>query len=329
MQFITFEAATTDGLESDRITALAADRVGTLWIGTETGGLSRYREGVFTAYTQEDGLPCDYVVEIFLGSGNKLWINCHGGIIAESRWEEGRLHFTTDHGLPGELIWAVLESGGEPDTRWVGTSNGAVRIRGEERVRFTEDDGLIHSVITSIAESRDGVLWLGTQQGISRLKHGQITNYPIDGLHSIVRIFEDREGTMWAVTEGPGLLHFNGMAFVPVMGPNDPIGPGVVSAIEAREGSLWVGAIGTGLHRLNVRLFTAYTVEDGLPGPQILGVYEDRTGAVWAGTSRSGLARIKNGVIRSYTVRDGLPSNRIWSWVKIRKGVYGLGPTRA
>ncbi len=324
-RFTTFEAATTDGLDSDRITALFEDRDGTLWIGTETGGLSRYRDGVFTTFNAKQGLPCDYVQTIFPGEDGGLWVGCLGGVMAQGRGREGALAFTTEHGLPEGRIWAVLESGAEPGTRWVGTDDGVLRIRGEEQEWFTEEDGLIHPLVRTIAQSRDGALWFGTSQGISRLRQGRIVSYPIAGSHIVVQILEARDGAVWAVVDGGGLFRFDGAAFVPVVLPGDPIGTGVVSALEDREGSLWVGTNANGLHRLTRRLFSAYTVEDGLPGSEMLAVYEDRAGAIWAGTSRNGLARIRDGRIQTYTVRDGLPTNRVWTLGEDPEGQLWIG----
>ena len=36
---------------------LFEDRAGNLWIGTEDGGLSRFKDGQFTTWTSRDGLP--------------------------------------------------------------------------------------------------------------------------------------------------------------------------------------------------------------------------------------------------------------------------------
>jgi hypothetical protein len=37
--------------------SLYVDEAGTLWAGTDDGGLARYRDGVFTSFTTADGLP--------------------------------------------------------------------------------------------------------------------------------------------------------------------------------------------------------------------------------------------------------------------------------
>src|SRR5436190_9828689 len=60
VRFTVFERGATTGFDSNRLTALFEDREGTLWIGTEDRGVIRYRNGGFTSYTTEDGLPHTY-----------------------------------------------------------------------------------------------------------------------------------------------------------------------------------------------------------------------------------------------------------------------------
>ena len=48
---------TRDGLSADDVRAIAEDREGNLWIGTEGGGLNRLRDGHFTCFTKTNGLP--------------------------------------------------------------------------------------------------------------------------------------------------------------------------------------------------------------------------------------------------------------------------------
>lgn len=41
-----------DGLSSDKVYAVLEDRSGALWIGTGGGGLNRFKDGVFTAFSK-------------------------------------------------------------------------------------------------------------------------------------------------------------------------------------------------------------------------------------------------------------------------------------
>ncbi len=76
-QLATF--TTADGLSDNAITALYPDDENTLWIGTGGGGLNRYQNGRFTAYTTRQGLFSDEISGM-VGDRDWLWMSCSRGI---------------------------------------------------------------------------------------------------------------------------------------------------------------------------------------------------------------------------------------------------------
>ena len=76
-----FQAFTTrEGLSNDQVTAIYEDRKGTLWIGTEGGGLNAFKNGKFTIYTTQNGLADNSVFSIYEDSHGTLWIGTRGGL---------------------------------------------------------------------------------------------------------------------------------------------------------------------------------------------------------------------------------------------------------
>lgn len=69
-------------------------------------------------------------------------------------------------------------------------------------------DGLAHSYVQAIYQDRQGYLWFGTREGLSRFDGYDFTNYGVrEGLgHIIVNaITEDRQGHLWVGTNGGGV----------------------------------------------------------------------------------------------------------------------------
>src|SRR5579872_2279654 len=64
-EFKLFHKASVDAIKHNDIRALHEDRQGNLWIGTFGGGLVRYRDGQFRAYTRQEGLSDNFVNAIF------------------------------------------------------------------------------------------------------------------------------------------------------------------------------------------------------------------------------------------------------------------------
>ncbi len=69
-------------LRGDVVLSLFADRAGTIWIGTQGGGLNRFERpsGTFTAFTEADGLSNDVVYAITEDRLGRLWLGTNRGL---------------------------------------------------------------------------------------------------------------------------------------------------------------------------------------------------------------------------------------------------------
>src|SRR6266404_4151467 len=76
------------------------------------------------------------------------------------------------------------------------------------------DEGLPQSSVTSIIQSREGYLWLGTFGGAVRFDGVRFTTFGSDRIPGLERrilsLFEDRRGAIWAGTEEGDLLRLDG-----------------------------------------------------------------------------------------------------------------------
>ncbi|MBV9085189.1 MAG: hypothetical protein JOZ62_21140 [Acidobacteriaceae bacterium] len=137
-----------------------------------------------------------------------------------------------------------------------------------------QEEGLFQPTIYSILQTRDGFLWLGTQDSLIRF----------DGIH--FREIDRR---------GQALFHGNL----------------VHSLLEDRAGNLWVGSIGNGVARMGQDgSFTRYGVSDGFPSDNAFCLASDSQNALWVCTDK-GLARSLRNRVQVFTTADGLPGNRI------------------
>src|SRR5260221_14135212 len=65
VHFTVINSGNTPGFKGNRCTTVFEDHTGQLWIGTEDSGLIRYRNGIFTSFSMEQGLPENFVRRIW------------------------------------------------------------------------------------------------------------------------------------------------------------------------------------------------------------------------------------------------------------------------
>ncbi len=229
------------------------------------------------------------------------------------------------NGLPANAVDAALQTSN--GYLWFGTSAGLFRFDG---VRFNESIGdaesdKIHESISSLCESRDSSLWIGTMyNGLRRLKHGKVYHY---GLHEgfydtqVLELCEGRDKRLWIGTS-VGLYSFHNGKFSPVL-----LNPNYITGIaQDALGRIWVGT------HDGLRIFDdsssphmkSLRVQDGLRHNVVTFVYADRHGNVWIGTV-DGLSRWRNGTISNFTVADGLSNNHVNDILEDRDGNLWVG----
>jgi signal transduction histidine kinase/ligand-binding sensor domain-containing protein len=132
---------------------------------------------------------------------------------------------------------------------------------------WTQQDGLPQDTIRSVAQTRDGYLWIGTDEGLARFDGYEFTT------------FDKAHGDL----------------------PSNSI-----TALESTtDGALWIGTP-NGLTVYRGGKFRTYTVRDGLPDNSITNLEKDHTGALWAVAGIS-LSRFQNGRFTNYSPGPQLP----------------------
>ncbi|MCP5103499.1 MAG: response regulator [bacterium] len=192
------------------------------------------------------------------------------------------------------------------------------------------EDGLPQSSVNTIIRTRDGYLWLGTQEGLVRFDGVDFTVYNKRNVEQLLNnwvraLCEDREGNLWIGTHGDGLtcLSIKDGTFTNY-NKKHGLSNGIVNSIcEDREGSLWIGTNG-GLNRLEDGRFTTHATKQGAGGGIVNSIYGDPEGGLWIGT-RKGLIRMKDGKLTTYTTKEGLSSNIVIAVCKDREGNLWIG----
>jgi len=322
VRFTNFDRSVTGDLPGTAVYDLVEDSSGDLWIATN-GGLAHLCDGVFSAYTSEDGLISDLIYAVLPTSDGRLWLGTDRGLVVLA---DGVFSEVLDNGGAAIIEARDLAEDSEGNL-WVATEHGLFLHRDGRTRRFGSSDGLPDERCWVLHPSRDGSLWIGTDGGLAHFQDGRFTSLtPRDGLPDpfVRAISEDREGNLWVGTEDSGLSRIS-KGRVSTMGEDDGLSQNHVRSIyEDLEGNLWVGTNG-GLNQLREGKVTTFTTQEGLSHDFTRAVLEDRKGALWIGTDGGGLNRLYQGRIDKFTVRDGLSSNSVRSLHEDRSGALWIG----
>ena len=260
-----------DGLPGEEVRTISGDGGDGLWVAFDClAPLTHWHDGVFTPHpADQEGTPLSCVSSLLLDRRGALWVGAGGELVRYRHgvFERRRL---IDTKLDELAINVVFED--REDRLWLGLEGyGLARLdRDDPRgtagalTFYTHRDGLAGDRIHALMQSNDGALWIGTNNGLSRLAHG---------------VFDS-----WTTEDG--------------------LGPGAVRAIhQDADDSLWIGTYGGGLNRLRDGELLRFTLDDGLFENSVSRILEDDHGRLWMLGNR-GLTAVHRDDLNAYARGD-------------------------
>jgi len=160
---------------------------------------------------------------------------------------------------------------------------------------YSVRDVLLSDVILSLAAAPTGDLWVGTPDGLNRIRGSAVDSFTsADGLPDdfIRSLLVDADGTLWIGTRH-GLAHW-----------------------MLRNG-------GRDAKPTTARIVT-YTQANGLGSDLVGAMARDTRGSLWVATF-SGLSRLMGGRITNYTTADGLSSEVVTALLPREQGTLLIG----
>ncbi|MEL7448801.1 MAG: two-component regulator propeller domain-containing protein [Pseudomonadota bacterium] len=323
--FVRFqhEEGSDGSLSHNAIRSIFEDSAGTLWVGTAEGGLNVFdaEAGSFSHYQHDpndpNSLGSGQVGAIFEDKDGTLWVGTESAL---SEWRptiDGFVNYansaTDRKSLVSNRVRAMTQDAS--GVLWLGTQSGVSswNYTSDTFQHYDKAQGFLQAdFVTSLSETSDGSIWVGTYGGgLARLDlgTGNIHHYrhSADNATSlnddrVTSVHADANDTVWVGTRSAGLgrLDADGVFTRFASDPqndNSLSGNAVTRILSARDGSLWIGVFGGGLNRLQWNdgspVFTRYRHnpddETSLSGDRVLAIFEDSSGQLWVGTENAGL----------------------------------------
>jgi len=214
------------------------------------------------------------------------------------------------------------------------------------------------SRVKSIAETRDGTLWVGTIGGLYRMSPGSDSFRKVKDTIGTVRfLHETSDGTLWIGTIGHGIYKYREDKFSQITAPGSLPSNTALNLFEDVEKNIWIGTQ-AGMLRLSRTPIQTVALPDagdydaetvyqdhngdlwvaaanlfrfhdgkamlvrfpGISGVRVRNVFRDRDGALWIGTEGRGVFRQDGSKLVRYMTKDGLVNNFVRAFVQGQDG---------
>jgi ligand-binding sensor domain-containing protein/signal transduction histidine kinase len=175
-----------------------------------------------------------------------------------------------------------------------GTTGGALPLTFRT---WQREQGLPQNSVCALAQTPDGYLWVGTDDGVARFDGVRFVTFGLrEGLRGgrVRVLLADRAGALWIGTEGGGLVRWQNGQFRPLMSPDGLPADSITSLVEDREGRLWIGTE-AGLALSQNGQLTNWTASAQFRGKAITALLKDRQGVMWVGALGAGIFRFVDG----------------------------------
>jgi ligand-binding sensor domain-containing protein/signal transduction histidine kinase len=306
--------STADGLSHDHILSLAVDHEGTLWVGTDGGGLNRVKRKAFHTLPVTHGSVVQSVAE----DADGIWIASNNHSVGHWNNEV----FTPDPRIPADASTRCVLVDRQQRV-YLGTPGGGLFLRQRGAFFPVVSSVPVNPHINVLHQSRSGLLSIGTDGGLVQMLDGQwklLTTAQGLSADAITAVAEDPTNGLWIGTRGGG-LNFLRDERVTIYRKKDRELPSddISSLLVDPDGSLWIGT-SRGLARFKEARWTRYSSADGLASDSIAYLLDDDRGHLWLGSNK-GLMQIARQELhdfatgrlsllrtRTFGPADGLPT---------------------
>ncbi len=320
-----------NGLPTNEVRTVFEDREGTIWAGTNGGGLLSLRPRVVQTWTAVQKMPQSNVLSVTADRAGRIY----AGLLSEGvACLEGNT--ISRVGPPGQKTpWLGSATAVLMDHKgrlWVGMTAetqehpSILHVIDGKKYQAFDPDQVGSFFVSSLMEDSHGRIWIGTGDGAVCFDGRVFHSYPFpEGpSNGALCLTEDPQGGgIWgAASLSGGLFYLRGDRFVKVAEVPATREDRYSGLLAEPDGTLWFGSERTGtLHCLrNGRLHTIKET-NGLPALHALyPIITDESGNLWIGTDR-GILRLPRDEVEAvlrgqkqelssqlFTKEDGLPT---------------------
>lgn len=320
---------TANGLPQNTVTGVAQTPDGYLWLAT-FDGLARFDGVRFTIFDKGNtkGIVNNRFSGLFVDKEGAVWAATENGVITVYR--NGAF---TSYQPPENFSSSITIVSDVAGNAVIETVDGYFYLRDGKFIPTADQK---EKNVRQIYYGKSAAKWTFEQNGVSRQKDGQTTNYPLDLPSDYLNLavsslaYEDKHGALW-IRFKDKLCRLADAQISTFTRDEIPALKelSLQTILDDAEGSVWFvfGAANPNaqldgqLVKFKDGQFTSYKFGKSVPAG--IGI-TDREGNFWLATT-TGLRRLRRQLITSLSVKDGLNRNEVYPLLETSKGDILIG----
>lgn len=294
---------------------------GTTWIGTNTGAFFR-RPGE-TRFSH--AWPRKVLVGLCETPDGAIWGN---------DFEQGYYRIRTTPPDRNQEILPEIEGSwmrpGSRGTTWIAHPDGIERrldlaVAGDASQRLSIRDGISGPMVGALLEDREGSFWIGTSQGIDRLRPNRLRTVQVAKPLEFPALVTGPSGEMWVGDYAGDLWSFNREGRIKREVPGK-----LTASYTNSDGVLWLGGMDGVARRASDGTVTMLALPDELKTLRMHALQEDRDGALWvAMAAGKGVYKIVDGKWIKWGGVQGIPDLLTTSMARDQEGNLWMAHLRS
>ena len=284
-------------------------------------------------HTNLNGMVREFVRTMYQDKKGNYWFGTNGnGII---RYDGQTLEkVTIDQNQKWGAIREIVED--KVGNIWFGTSFGLVKFDGEKFTTFSTEVGLQDEEIWGLTVDKGGLIWVGSIGGVSHFDGKKFTPFMLPDTmvenpkhmlseKLVLKFVEDKNGTMWLITDGNGIFKYNKGEFTHLTNKNGLTDNNTADILEDKQGNIWIGTFYGGVSKFDGKTYTNFTKDGIIEGIETYNFCEDSQGNIWFSVENYGVYRYDGANFTQFTTENGLTTNVVQSIFEDNKGQLWFG----
>jgi signal transduction histidine kinase/CheY-like chemotaxis protein/ligand-binding sensor domain-containing protein len=303
-------------IAANHIITISEDNEDNIWIGTRTGGISKYdrAQDSFTNFIHNESdassISNNNINVIYTDLKSNIWIGTESGLnLLDKKTGKFKTFFNNSadkNSISDSNILSIFED--SKHNFWIGTAHGLnlLNIDNGKFTRFIDppvSKKQTDNSINAITEDGSNNIWVGTNHGLKLLNRakGSFSGFAIDldknssdGFNPVMCLVRTKGNKLWLGTYTTlQLFDVAKRQLIPLSDqtdgdsrmPND----GIYSLLEDKLGILWIGTSSEGILKYdrNLSLFPSYkaSLTNAPSGKNIIrGIAEDKGSNLYLAT---------------------------------------------